>query len=89
MRKAYETLRNCYENGGYATITTLENEFYGEDMDKISHILVQSKDITIDEKTLADYIKILNSDSEASEDASKMSDDDLLAYTSKLRQEKN
>lgn len=89
LKKAYEALKNCYEKGGYATITTLENEFYGEDMDKISHILVQSKDITIDEKTLADYIGILNNESEASEDASKMSDDDLLAYTSKLRREKN
>ncbi|MCD7846561.1 MAG: DNA primase [Oscillospiraceae bacterium] len=89
FRKAYETLRNCYENGGYATITTLENEFYGEDMDKISHILNQSREIMIDENTLADYIRILNSDSETPEDASKMSDDDLLAYTSKLRREKN
>lgn len=88
-RKAYETLKNCYESGGYATITTLENEFYGEDMDKISHILNQSREITIDENTLADYIKLLNTDSNLPEDASKMSDDDLLAYTSKLRREKN
>lgn len=88
-RKAYETLKNCYESGGYATITTLENEFYGEDMDKISHILNQSREITIDENTLADYIKLLNTDSNLPEDASKMSDDDLLAYISKLRREKN
>ncbi|MCD8007279.1 MAG: DNA primase [Oscillospiraceae bacterium] len=88
-RKAYEILKNTYENGGYATVTTLENELYGEYMDRISHISIQSGQIMIDENTLADYIRILNEKSDSPTDASKMSDDDLLAYTSKLRREKN
>ena len=88
-RKAYETLRQCHENGGNPTLTTLENEFYGEYMDRISHISNESKIIAIDENTLADYIRILNTESSIPSDASKMSDDDLLAYTSKLRREKN
>ncbi len=88
-RKAYETLHQCYENGGNPTLTTLENEFYGEYMDRISHISNESKIIAIDENALADYINILNTENDIPSDASKMSDDDLLAYTSRLRREKN
>ncbi|MCD7823264.1 MAG: DNA primase [Oscillospiraceae bacterium] len=87
-REAYEILRTCHENGGYATVTTLENEFNGEYMDRISHISVKSNDITIDENAVLDYIRVLN-DQDAPTDASKMSDDDFLDYTSKLRQKKN
>ncbi len=88
-RKAYEILKSCYEKGGYATVTTLENEFNGEYMDRISHIYIQSQQIMIDENTLADYIRILDEESDTPADASKMSDDDFLDYTSKLRQTKN
>ncbi|MCD8106733.1 MAG: DNA primase [Oscillospiraceae bacterium] len=88
-RKAYEILKSCYEKGGYATVTALENEFNGEYMDRISHIYIQSQQIMIDENTLADYIRILDEESDTPADASKMSDDDFLDYTSKLRQTKN
>jgi len=87
-RRAYEILKICHENGGYPTVTTLENEFNGEYMDRISHISVKSNDITIDENAVSDYIRVLN-ESDAPTDASKMSDDDFLDYTSKLRQKKN
>ncbi len=87
-RKAYEIIQNTHKNGGYATITTLENEFYGEYMDRISHISIISNEIIIDENTLADYIRLLNTESNLPSDASKMSDDDFSDYFSKLQREK-
>ncbi len=87
-RRAYEIIQNTCKNGGYATVTTLENEFYGEYMDRISHISILSNEIMIDENTLADYIKLLDTESNVPSDASKMSDDDFSDYFSKLQREK-
>ncbi len=88
-QKAYEILRDTHKTGGYATVTTLENEFYGEYMDRISHISIISNEIMIDENTLADYIRILNEESKTETDASKMSDDDFRSMFSDLQRKKN
>lgn len=71
------------------TLTSIGSEFSSDEMGRISYILASSREITIDEATLNDYIEILiKHHSEAKKDSSDMSDDEFLAYVDKLSKTK-
>lgn len=71
------------------SLTSIGSEFSADEMGRISYILASSREITIDEPTLNDYIEILlKHGSGAQNDAKDMSDDEFLAYVDKLSKSK-
>lgn len=71
------------------SLTSIGSEFSSDEMGRISYILASSREITIDEPTLNDYIEILLKHGNAPRsNASDMSDDEFLAYVDKLSKSK-
>lgn len=88
-RRVYEAIENQLGNMQEISLTTLGSEFNADEMGRISYILASSREITIDEATLDDYIKVLVKQSEnPNGDAKNMSDDEFLAYVNKLSKSK-
>lgn len=71
------------------SLTSIGSEFSSDEMGRISYILASSREITIDEPTLNDYIETLLKHGNAPKsNASDMSDDEFLAYVDKLSKSK-
>ncbi len=88
-RRIYEAIEACVLNMREITLTTLGSEFNADEMGRISYILASSREITIDEATLNDYIAVLVKQSESPDSsANEMTDDDFLAYVNKLSKSK-
>lgn len=86
-KRIYESLLRRSDSGQGVTLSSIGGEFSEEEMGRISYILAKWREITIDPRTLDDYISILTSSSEQTI-GSQMSDDEFLAYVNKLRKTK-
>ena len=88
-RRVYEVLVEKSREMTDITLTSLSQEFSEAEMGKISGILAKSRDIVIDEDTLSEYIAVLtHSRKEAKNAGEDMSDDEFLAYVTRLSKEK-
>lgn len=88
-RRVYEVLVEKSREMTDITLTSLSQEFSEAEMGKISGILAKSRDIVIDEDTLSEYIAVLtHSRKEVKNAGEDMSDDEFLAYVTRLSKEK-
>ncbi len=86
-KRVYEAILSCHGGMSEISLTSIGHEFSADEMGRISYILASSREITIDEATLNDYISVLKSHTPTG-DASDMSDDDFLAYVKNLSKNK-
>lgn len=86
-KRVYEAIISDFGSMHEISLTSIGQKFSADEMGRISYILASSREITIDEATLNDYISVLKSHDPEST-ASDMSDDDFLAYVKNLSKNK-
>lgn len=86
-KRVYEAIISDFGSMHEISLTSIGHKFSADEMGRISYILASSREITIDEATLNDYISVLKSHDPES-NASDMSDDDFLAYVKNLSKNK-
>lgn len=86
-KRVYEAIISDFGSMNETSLTSIGYRFSADEMGRISYILASSREITIDEATLGDYISVLMSHNPVA-DASDMSDDDFLAYVQNLSKNK-
>ncbi len=86
-KRVYEAIISDFGSMHEISLTSIGQKFSADEMGRISYILASSREITIDEATLNDYISVLKSHDPES-NASDMSDDDFLAYVKNLSKNK-
>lgn len=86
-RRVYEKLKKCYEAEQSVSLSSLSDEFSADEMGRISYILAKFRELTVDEKTLDDYVRLLNNN-KPSGSGGDMTDDEFLNYVNNLRKTK-
>lgn len=88
-RQVFEVLMQKAQSYTDITLTSLGYEFSEAQMGRISGILARSRDIMIDDDTLREYIAVLtNRKTDGVGNGGNMSDDEFLAYVTRLSKEK-
>lgn len=88
-KKVYEKIVEVINNSMEFSILSLGSEFSVDEMGKISEILAKSKEISITEKAIDDYIDVLLLHKINEEPKSEISDDDLRNYAENLKHKKS
>ncbi len=88
-KKIYEKLIEGINNSLEFSFSSLGSEFTVDEMGKISEIIAKSKDISISEKEISDYINVLLSHKIYNEPKHEISDEDLLKLAEKLKYKKS
>ena len=84
-RKVYSAFAEKAKNTEHFSISVFTDEFSNEEMGKISEIIAKSRDITITDEVVEDYIRVVLSHDEGIGDDENLSDDDFLKMVEKMK----
>ncbi len=87
-RKVYEILKKNADFVSGSGLSVLGSELSAEEMGRISYILTKSREITVDDAVLNDYISLLNRRGSDKQPDAPMTDEDFLEFYAKLKREK-
>ncbi len=87
-RKVYEILKKNADFVSGSGLSVLGSELSAEEMGRISYILTKSREITVDDAVLNDYISLLNRRGSDKQPDAPMTDEQFLEYFLKLQREK-
>ena len=82
-RKIFEYILEIYEKTSEISLSMFNGVFSPDEMGKISEILAKSREISINENTINDYIQVLKSHKEDTSQ-NDISDDDFLDFFNNL-----
>ena len=88
-RRIYSSLLFKIKNDLDFSLSSFNSEFSADEMGNVANIIGRRREIPVDKQVLTDYINVLNSHNNINQNsADEMSDDQLLRFTEKLRNEK-
>lgn len=87
-KKIYTVFSERIKNSEYFTLSSFADEFSTAEMGKISEIMAKSRDITISENAIADFINVVLSHTETISDTDNLSDDDFITMVEKMKNNK-
>lgn len=88
-RKVYTKILEYSKNSDFFDIYSLQSEFTADEMGKITNILADFENITLNDNTAFDYMKVINeSPDNNNKSASEYSDDEFRAFTKNLKNKK-
>ena len=88
-RRIYLSLLFKIKNDLDFSLSSFNSEFSADEMGNVANIIGRRREIPVDKQVLTDYINVLNSHNNINQQsAGEMSDDQLLRFTEKMRNEK-
>lgn len=88
-RRIYSSLLFKIKNDLDFSLSSFNSEFSADEMGNVANIIGRRREIPVDKQVLTDYINVLNSHNNISQhSADEMSDDQLIRFTEKMRNEK-
>ena len=84
-KKVYSAFAEKAKNTEHFSISVFADEFSNEEMGKISEIIAKSRDITITDEVVEDYIRVVLSHDDGIGDDENLSDDDFLKKVEKMK----
>ena len=84
-KKVYSAFAEKAKNTEHFSISVFADEFSNEEMGKISEIIAKSRDITITDEVVEDYIRVVLSHDDGIGDDGNLSDDDFLKKVEKMK----
>lgn len=89
-KRIYESLLFKIKNNTDFSLSSFNNEFSPDEMGNVANIIGRRREIPVDKQVLMDYINVLNSHNNISQQNDEdMSDDDLLKFTEQMRNKKS
>lgn len=89
-RRIYLSLLFKIKNDLDFSVSSFNSEFSPDEMGNVANIIGRRREIPVDKQVLTDYINVLNSHNNINQQsANEMSDDQLLKFTEKMRNEKS
>ena len=87
-KKVYASMINKLENSLDFSLSSFNSEFSPDEMGKISEMLATTSEITITKASIDDYIDVLLSHIDSTNNNEEMTDDEFLNFFNKLKANK-